>query len=234
MEGHPLDAIRNNVIGTVTVAEAATRGGVKKFVNISTDKAVRPVGVMGQTKRVAESGLRSIDSGPTTFVSVRFGNVLGSNGSVLPLFQKQIAAGGPVTVTDPDATRYFMLIAEAAQLVLQAGSMGKPGQVFFLDMGEPVKIVDLADNVIRLAGYAPGKDIQKTFTGLRAGERLTEELVLDQEILDLSEHPRIFVTSNGGFSSSAYQQDLDGLRHLVDSRDHKAATEHLQTMAERY
>jgi FlaA1/EpsC-like NDP-sugar epimerase len=196
MEAHPLEAIENNVFGTETVARAAMRGGVKKFVLISTDKAVRPVGVMGMTKRVAECLLLSLDGGPTTFVAVRFGNVLGSDGSVLPLFRWQIAQGGPLTVTDPEATRYFMLLSEAAQLVLQAGAMGKGGEIFFLDMGEPIRILDLAENLIRLFGLEPGRDIPIQIIGLRPGERLREELVQEQEDLLPTEHDKVWMARN--------------------------------------
>src|SRR3989338_4169518 len=170
MEDHPLEAIQNNIFGTETVALAARAANVKKFIFISTDKAVRPVGIMGMTKRVAECLLLSLNSGPTLFVAVRFGNVLGSDGSVLPIFQRQIAQGGPVTVTDTEASRYFMLLSEAAQLVLQAGVMGKGGEVFFLDMGEPINILDLARNLIRLSGLEPDRNVSVEVVGLRPGE----------------------------------------------------------------
>ena len=180
MEQHPVEAIENNIFGTENLALAARQMGVKKFVFISTDKAVRPVGIMGMSKRVAECLLLCLDGGPTVFVGVRFGNVLGSDGSVLPLFQRQIAGGEPVTVTDAEASRYFMLLSEAAQLVLQAGLMGKGGEIFFLDMGEPIKVIDLAQNLIRASGMEPRKDIPIELIGLRPGERLHEELVRDR------------------------------------------------------
>ncbi|MGH9337129.1 MAG: polysaccharide biosynthesis protein, partial [Vicinamibacteria bacterium] len=183
MEDQPLESIRNNLLGTEVVALAAESAGAKKFVLISTDKAVRPVGVMGMTKNAAERLLQSLSGGPTVFTSVRFGNVLGSNGSVLPLFQRQIALGGPVTVTDTEATRYFMLVSEAAQLVLQAGVMGESGEVLFLDMGEPMRIMDMAQNLIRLHGLNPHVDVQVEVVGLRRGERLSEELLVDEEEL---------------------------------------------------
>jgi FlaA1/EpsC-like NDP-sugar epimerase len=234
MEAHPLEAIENNVFGTETVALASLRGEVKKFVLISTDKAVRPVGIMGMTKRVAECLLHSLQGGTTTFVAVRFGNVLGSDGSVLPLFRWQIAQGGPMTVTDADATRYFMLLSEAAQLVLQAGTMGKGGEVFFLDMGEPVRILDLAENLVRLSGLEPGRDIPIEFVGLRPGERLNEELVLDQEKLLSTGHERVLMVQNHQFDAEGFRQDLERLRVQVRRRDRAGAVEQLKRMAMRY
>jgi FlaA1/EpsC-like NDP-sugar epimerase len=238
MEAHPLEAIENNVFGTETVASAARRGGVNKFVLISTDKAVRPVGVMGMTKRVAECLLLSLDGGPTTFVAVRFGNVLGSDGSVLPLFRWQIAQGGPLTVTDPEATRYFMLLSEAAQLVLQAGAMGRGGEIFFLDMGEPVRIMDLAESLIRLHGLEPGRDIEIQIVGLRPGERLNEELVQEQEELLPTEHEKVFKVQNSKFEFEGlrahFEQDLERLKHLVEARDRVGALALLREMVIRY
>ena len=193
MEIQPMAAVLNNIYGTRNVADDAGRHGVERFVMISTDKAVNPTSVMGATKRVAEKVIISMnDTYDTKYITVRFGNVLGSRGSVIPLFKKQIEAGGPVTVTDPEMTRYFMTIPEASQLVLQAGAMGKGGEVFLLDMGEPVKIIDLARNMIRLSGLEPDKDIHIKITGLRPGEKKYEELLTSEEGTNRTNHTKIF------------------------------------------
>ena len=193
MEIQPMAAVLNNIYGTRNVADVAGRHGVERFVMISTDKAVNPTSVMGATKRVAEKVIISMnDTYDTKYITVRFGNVLGSRGSVIPLFKKQIEAGGPVTVTDPEMTRYFMTIPEASQLVLQAGAMGKGGEVFLLDMGEPVKIIDLARNMIRLSGLEPDKDIHIKITGLRPGEKKYEELLTPEEGTNRTNHTKIF------------------------------------------
>ncbi|HEX8322375.1 MAG TPA: nucleoside-diphosphate sugar epimerase/dehydratase [Tepidisphaeraceae bacterium] len=195
MEANPGEAIKNNVLGTKTVADASLAAGVTAFVLISTDKAVNPSSVMGATKRVAELYIQSLNDGPasTRFVAVRFGNVLGSSGSVVPIFARQIAAGGPVTVTDARMRRYFMTIPEASQLVMQAGAIGRGGEIFVLDMGEPVKILDLAEEMIRREGLEVGRDIRIKITGTRPGEKLFEELANDSDGTAPTSHPKIHV-----------------------------------------
>ncbi|MDB4963259.1 MAG: polysaccharide biosynthesis protein CapD [Myxococcales bacterium] len=194
MEWNPGEAVKNNVGGTRTMATLSDRYGVERFVLISTDKAVNPTSVMGATKRVAEIYLQAFSSSSQTrFVTVRFGNVLGSNGSVIPIFRQQIAAGGPVLVTHPEMRRYFMTIPEASQLVMQAGAMGQGGEIFILDMGEPVKIVDLARDLVTLSGLRPGVDIDIKFTGIRPGEKLFEELSTAAEQAEKTRHPKVFI-----------------------------------------
>jgi FlaA1/EpsC-like NDP-sugar epimerase len=194
MEENPIEAIRNNVLGTKIVAEMASQYHVNKFVFISTDKAVNPTNVMGASKRIAEIFVQSLNEiSPTSFITTRFGNVLGSNGSVVPIFDKQIEYGGPVTITHPDVTRYFMTIPEASQLVLEACACGNGGEIFVFDMGESVKILDLAKNMIRLAGFTPDVDIKIAFTGLRPGEKLYEELLHSAENSVPTHHPKIMI-----------------------------------------
>ena len=198
MEDSPDEAIKNNVLGTYNVASAANKFHVKKMVLISTDKAVRPTNVMGASKRICEMIIQMFAQiSPTEYAAVRFGNVLGSNGSVIPIFRQQIKNGGPVTVTHPDIIRYFMTIPEAVNLVLQCGAYAKGGEIFILDMGEPVKILDLAKKMIRLSGHVPGEDIKIEFTGLRPGEKLYEELLIDDDNLVETENDRIFVAQMG-------------------------------------
>jgi FlaA1/EpsC-like NDP-sugar epimerase len=218
MEKHVFAAVETNIFGTMNVARAAAEYGVDDFVMISSDKAVRPTSMMGATKRIAELLIRALQvESNTKFVSVRFGNVLGSNGSVIPIFKEQIASGGPVTVTHPDMTRYFMTIPEASQLVLQASTIGKGGEVFVLEMGQPVKIVDLAKNLILLSGFQPERDIEIQFTGLRPGEKMFEELNLQDEHLIPTSHAKI--------RSYVCQQNYDPMQI-------KASLQRLQAISE--
>jgi FlaA1/EpsC-like NDP-sugar epimerase len=221
MEKHAFSAIENNVFGTLNTAIASLDHSVEDFVMISTDKAVRPTSIMGATKRLAELVIRSLQQrSDTRFVAVRFGNVLGSSGSVVPIFKEQIAAGGPVTVTHPEMRRYFMTIPEAAQLVMQSLSLGRGGDVFLLDMGEPVKIADLARDLILLSGLKPDRDIELQFTGLRPGEKLFEELNLQNESLLPTLHGKIRrYVSPSDLEFSVLQKSLLELRRIVDDRD---------------
>jgi len=213
MEGNPEEALKNNVLGTYNLATAADKTGVKTFVLISTDKAVNPTSVMGASKRIAEMVIQDLDrKSATKFVAVRFGNVLGSRGSVIPIFKKQISVGGPVTVTDPNMTRYFMTIPEASQLVIQAGAMAHGGEIFILDMGKPVKILNLAKDLIRLSGFEPEKDIKIVFTGIRPGEKLYEELLTSEEGTTATKHKRIFVARPNHIDSAALADFLETVR----------------------
>ena len=217
MEIQPEEAIKNNVFGTKNVAELADENHAEIFVLISTDKAVNPTSVMGATKRTAELVLQEINQhSKTKFVTVRFGNVLGSRGSVVPLFEKQIAAGGPVTVTHKEMTRFFMTIPEAVQLVLQAGSQAEGGEVFLFDMGKPVKIKDMAEDLIRLHGLTPGEDIQITYTGLRPGEKLYEELLTSEEGTTSTKHKKIFKAQIQPLDEEDLKQSLQTLKETVD------------------
>lgn len=213
MEKNPEEALKNNVMGTANLAQAADKAGVKNFVLISTDKAVNPTSVMGASKRIAEMVIQDYDRrSETKFAAVRFGNVLGSRGSVIPTFKKQIAKGGPVTVTDSRMTRYFMTIPEASQLVIQAGAMAAGGEIFILDMGKPVKIVDLAKDLIHLSGMEPEKDIKIKFTGVRPGEKLFEELLTAEEGTSATKHKRIFVARPNHLARETINDVLDTIR----------------------
>jgi len=213
MEANSEEAIKNNVLGTYNAAQAADMWGAKKFVLISTDKAVNPTSIMGASKRLAEIIIQYMDkTSKTSFVAVRFGNVLESRGSVIPLFKKQIAAGGPVTVTHPEMARYFMTIPEAVELVIQAGALAQGGEVFVLDMGEPVRILDLARTLIKLSGFEPDKDIEIVFTGIRPGEKLFEELLTTEEGVNTTNHERIFVAKPNDLNALSIEKlfiDLD-------------------------
>jgi len=219
METHIFEAVENNVLGTYNLAISAMKYGVEDFVLISSDKAVRPTNIMGTTKRVAELILLALQNGRTRYVAVRFGNVLGSNGSVIPIFKKQIAAGGPVTVTHPEMRRFFMTIPEACQLVLQASAVATGGQICVLDMGQPVKIVDLARNLILLSGLKPEKDIKIQFTGMRPGEKLYEELSTLLEDTIPTEHEKVRIFIGNGVPEGNIHRWLDELRDLCAARD---------------
>ncbi len=241
MEDHPNEAIRANVSGTKNVADMAVKYGVERFVMISTDKAVNPTNIMGASKRIAEIYVQSLfkklvkeDPNCTKFITTRFGNVLGSNGSVIPYFKKQIAAGGPVTVTHPDIIRYFMTIAEACCLVLEAGTLGNGGEIFVFDMGHPVKILDLAKNMIRLAGFVPEQDIQIVFTGLRPGEKLYEELLNKKETTLPTANPKIMIAKVREFPFDEVEKEVDELIRLSHEEKPFLTVTHMKQIVPEY
>jgi FlaA1/EpsC-like NDP-sugar epimerase len=233
LESNLIEGLRNNVFGTHSVATLAGRHGCNAFVLISTDKAVNPSSVMGTSKRIAELLIQTMPF-ETRYTTVRFGNVLGSQGSVVPLLKEQIAAGGPVTITHPDMRRFFMTIPEAVELVIQAGAMGRHNEVFMLDMGEPVKVVDLAEDLIKLSGLRPGVDIQLVWTGIRPGEKLTEELALESEQVDATAHPKILVARRGPCDREAFERQLEQLRRAVDKYDEAMARRLMSAMVPEY
>ncbi len=234
MELDPKEAVKNNIFGTSTLVDLSDDYGIEKFVLISTDKAVNPCNVMGATKRGAEMILQAKSKeSKTQFSAVRFGNVLGSNGSVIPIFRQQIEAGGPVTVTHPDVTRYFMTIPEAVQLVIQAGAMAAGGEIFILDMGQPVKIIELAENIIKLSGFKPYEDIDIKIVGLRPGEKLFEELMLEEEGIRKTVHEKIYIGKPLKIDSKKLSQQIERLADMMDADD-RQIKEYLQEIIPNY
>jgi len=235
MELNAGEAIKNNIVGTQVVADAADKYGTANFVMISTDKAVNPTSVMGSSKRIAEMYIQDLSrTSKTHFVTVRFGNVLGSEGSVVPIFKRQIAEGGPVTITHPEMKRYFMTIPESSQLVLQAATMGKGGEIFVLDMGEPVKIVDLARELITLSGFKPGEDIEMTFTGPRAGEKLFEELSIEGEDMQRTRHPKISIWKNIPMDRDKLRAGIDELVNIAKTQSHSEIVQKIKELVPEY
>ena len=235
METNPGESVKNNIVGTQTVADASDRHNCLNFVMISTDKAVNPTSLMGSSKRIAEMYIQDLNrTSKTHFVTVRFGNVLGSNGSVVPIFKKQIAQGGPVTVTHPEMKRYFMTIPEASQLVLQAATMGKGGEIFVLDMGEPVRIVDLARELIILSGFRPEEDIEIEFVGVRPGEKLFEELSIKGEDMQPTRHPKIGIWKNISIDRDRLRAGINELVTVAQKQDYKEIVEKIKELVPEY
>ena len=235
MELNAGEAIKNNIVGTQVVADAADNSGTANFVMISTDKAVNPTSIMGSSKRIAEMYIQDLNrTSETHFVTVRFGNVLGSDGSVVPIFKKQIAEGGPVTVTHPEMKRYFMTIPEASQLVLQAATMGKGGEIFVLDMSEPVKIVDLARELITLSGFRPGEDIEMVFTGPRVGEKLFEELRIEGEDMQRTRHPKISIWKNIPMNRKKLRAGINELVNIAKAQNNSQIVQKIKELVPEY
>jgi FlaA1/EpsC-like NDP-sugar epimerase len=236
MEAHPYEAVKVNIMGTKRLADLAVQYNVKKFVMVSTDKAVNPTNVMGASKRLAEMYVQNLNcrGASTQFITTRFGNVLGSNGSVIPLFRKQIEQGGPLTITHPDITRYFMTIPEACNLVLEAGAMGKGGEIYVFDMGESVKIVDLAKNMIRLSGLTLGKDIDIKFTGLRPGEKLYEELLASTEGTRPTHHEKIMIADVRKVDSEQLEYIINGLKIALNGGDANEIVRLMKSMVKEF
>jgi FlaA1/EpsC-like NDP-sugar epimerase len=230
MENNPTEAIKNNVFGTYNLVNCSDKYNVKRFILISTDKAVNPTNIMGATKRLCEMVIQAKNKQSNTeYVAVRFGNVLGSNGSVVPLFKKQLAHGGPLTVTHKEITRFFMTIPEAVALVLQAITYAEGGEIFVLDMGEPVKIYDLAKSLIELSGYNRGKDMEIEITGMRHGEKLYEELLMNEENLQATKHEKIYITQSMNFTMEDIENKLDMFRAIIHD-EHTSKEEIKETM----
>ena len=235
MELNAGEAIKNNIVGTQVVADAADNSGTANFVMISTDKAVNPTSIMGSSKRIAEMYIQDLNrTSETHFVTVRFGNVLGSDGSVVPIFKKQIAEGGPITVTHPEMKRYFMTIPEASQLVLQAATMGKGGEIFVLDMSEPVKIVDLARELITLSGFRPGEDIETVFTGPRVGEKLFEELSIEGEDMQRTRHPKISIWKNIPMDREGLRAGINELVNIAKAQNNSQIVQKIKELVPEY
>ena len=235
MENNPEEAVKNNIFGTKNVVKAANEYNVDRFILISTDKAVNPTNVMGATKKVAEMIVQTYsEENNTKFMAVRFGNVLGSKGSVIPIFKKQIKNGGPITVTHPEVKRYFMTIPEAAQLVIQSGAIGKGGEVFILDMGKPVKIIELARDLIKLSGYKEGVDIDIEITGLRPGEKMYEEILLDTEEDISTEHEKIYISNLNCLKENEFIENINKLENIADKTDKKNIIKELKKIVKEY
>jgi FlaA1/EpsC-like NDP-sugar epimerase len=235
MENNPSEAIRTNVLGTKWLADLAMEHGVEKFVMISTDKAVNPTNVMGASKRAAEIYVQSLNGKTKTeFITTRFGNVLGSNGSVLKIFKKQIEQGGPVTVTHPEITRFFMTIPEAVSLVLQGGAMGKGGEIFVFDMGQMIKIADLAKKMIKLSGYTIGKDMELVYSGLRPGEKLYEEVLSDAEATQPTHHPKILIARVQEYNVDRLNQWFDEVKSMLSEQSNDSLVAALKALIPEY